>query len=70
MMSRGSFEENVEANRRLSEEMKKRGYPFHDIVYTLLFFTSDFLPAIRLTPLGVIEVKSGDVLLPSDEVFG
>ncbi|MGH3085912.1 MAG: adenine deaminase C-terminal domain-containing protein, partial [Rubrobacteraceae bacterium] len=34
MMSPGSFDEVVAANQRLSEEMKKRGYPFHDIVYT------------------------------------
>jgi adenine deaminase len=70
MMSRGSFEENVEANRRLSAEMKKRGYPFHDIVYSLLFFTCDFLPSIRLTPLGVIEVKTGEVLSPSEAIPG
>jgi adenine deaminase len=60
----------VEANRRLSAEMKKRGYPFHDIVYSLLFFTCDFLPSIRLTPLGVIEVKTGNVLSPSEEIPG
>ncbi|MBA2693818.1 MAG: adenine deaminase [Rubrobacter sp.] len=70
MMSRGSFDENVEANRRLSAEMKKRGYPFHDIVYSLLFFTCDFLPSIRLTPLGVIEVKTGNVLSLSEEIPG
>jgi adenine deaminase len=70
MMSRGSFGENVEANRRLSAEMKKRGYPFHDIVYSLLFFTCDFLPSIRLTPLGVIEVKGGEVLSPCEEIPG
>jgi adenine deaminase len=70
MMSRGSFGENVEANRRLSAEMKKRGYPFHDIVYSLLFFTCDFLPSIRLTPLGVVEVKNGRVISPGEEIPG
>lgn len=70
MMSRGSFDEAVGANRRLSAEMKKRGYPFHDIVYSLLFFTCDFLPSVRLTPLGLIEVKTGDVLLPCERVSG
>lgn len=69
MMSRGSFEEAVEANQSLSREMKKRGYPFHDIVYSLLFFTCDFLPSIRITPLGVTEVKTGDVLLPSERIL-
>lgn len=70
MMSRGSFAENVEANRRLSEEMKKRGYPFHDILYSLLFFTCDFLPSVRLTPLGLVEVKTGDVISPCEEFSG
>lgn len=69
MMSRGTFEENVAANRRLSAEMKERGYLFHDIVYSLLFFTCDFLPSIRLTPLGVVEVKTGNVLSPSEEIL-
>lgn len=65
MMSPGTFEEAVARNRSLSRELESRGYPFHDILYTLLFLTCDFLPAVRLTPRGVLEVKSGRVLVPS-----
>lgn len=65
MMAPRPFAEMVEENRRLSRELRSRGYRFHDILYTLLFLTCDFLPAFRLTPRGLLEVKSGRVLVPS-----
>jgi adenine deaminase len=45
-----------------------RGYEFHDILYTLLFLTCDFLPALRLTPLGLLDVKTAHVLVPAEEL--
>ena len=42
--------------------MPAAGYPFHDPLYSLLFASGDFLPELRLTPSGVIEVKSRTVL--------
>lgn len=51
---------------RIEEELRARaaaaGYPFHDPLYTLLFLVCDFLPDLRLTLDGLIEVKSGAVL--------
>ena len=64
MMSDLPFAEVVEQNRRLSRVVDEAGYEYHDILYTLLFLTCDFLPALRLTPLGLLEVKSSKALAP------
>ena len=65
MMSDLSFAEIVEHNRRLSKAVAEAGYEHHDILYTLLFLTCDFLPALRLTPLGLLDVKSSRILAPA-----
>jgi adenine deaminase len=44
------------------------GYEHHDILYTLLFLTCDFLPALRLTPLGLLDVKSSKALAPVERL--
>jgi adenine deaminase len=63
MMSGLPFAEVVEQNRRLSRVVTEAGYEHHDILYTLLFLTCDFLPALRLTPLGLLDVKSSETLI-------
>lgn len=65
MMSDLPFAEVVESNRRLSRIVAGAGYEHHDILYTLLFLTCDFLPALRLTPLGLLDVKASKILSPS-----
>ena len=62
MMSGLMFTEVVERNRRLSHVVTEAGYEHHDVLYTLLFLTCDFLPALRLTPLGLLDVKSARTL--------
>ncbi len=69
-MSHSSFAEVVGANRRLSRTVAEAGYEHHDILYTLLFLTCDFLPELRLTPLGLLNVKSSEVLVPSGGIMG
>jgi adenine deaminase len=54
----------VRQNESLSRAVAEAGYEHHDILYTLLFLTCDFLPALRLTPLGVLDVKSSRTLVP------
>jgi adenine deaminase len=68
MMSGVTFAEVVEQNRRLSRIMAEAGYEHHDILYTLLFLTCDFLPALRLTPLGLLDVKSSKTLAPAEQL--
>ena len=69
MMCDLPFAQVVERNRRLSHVMAEAGYEHHDILYTLLFLTCDFLPALRLTPLGLLEVKSSKTLAPVEPLI-
>ena len=66
MMSGLPFAEVVEHNRRLSKAVAEAGYEHHDILYTLLFLTCDFLPALRLTPMGLLDAKTFEVLVPAE----
>jgi adenine deaminase len=68
MMSSLPFDDVVELNRRLSHAVARAGYEHHDILYTLLFLTCDFLPALRLTPLGLIDVKSSETLAAAERL--
>jgi adenine deaminase len=70
MMSDLQFAQVVERNRRLSQVMAEAGYEHHDILYTLLFLTCDFLPALRLTSLGLLDVKSSKTLTPAERLTG
>ncbi|HEX6989129.1 MAG TPA: adenine deaminase C-terminal domain-containing protein [Bacillota bacterium] len=47
---------------QLADLLRKRGHPFHDPLYTLLFLTANHLPAVRLTRLGIWDVKRRQVL--------
>ncbi len=60
-----SFEAAVRYHDQLLHALQKRGFPFHDILYTLLFLTCDFLPGLRLIPYGLYDVKRNDILLPA-----
>jgi adenine deaminase len=62
LIKRGSFAEAVAVERELAEHMRAAGYPFHDPLYSLLFASGDFLPEVRLTPRGVLEVKTRTIL--------
>jgi adenine deaminase len=68
MMSALHFDDVVELNRRLSRAVASAGYEHHDILYTLLFLTCDFLPALRLTPLGLLDVKSSEILAAAERL--
>jgi adenine deaminase len=65
IMGRGSFADAAAAERRFREALIARGHAHHDPFFTLLFLSADFLPAVRLTPLGVWDVRASRILLPS-----
>ncbi len=65
IMTRGSVEASAGSEDELRAALVARGYPHHDPVFTLFFLSADFLPAVRLTPRGVWDVKRSRVLLPA-----
>jgi adenine deaminase len=65
VMARGSLEEAARWEDALRAALVARGYPHHEPLFTLFFLSGDFLPAARLTPRGVWDVKQGRILLPA-----
>ncbi|WP_070120955.1 adenine deaminase C-terminal domain-containing protein [Bacillus marinisedimentorum] len=64
-MSTEKMPELIEQHKMMTEELKKRGFPFSDPVYTCLFLSSTHLPYIRITPHGIHDVMKKTVLFPS-----
>jgi adenine deaminase len=62
LIAAGGFDRALAIEQELTAEMQRAGYPFHDPLYSLLFASGDFLPELRLTPRGVLEVKTRTVL--------
>jgi adenine deaminase len=65
VMMPGSLEAAAVREDALRAALVARGYPHHEPLFTLFFLAADFLPAARLTPRGVWDVKQNRVLLPS-----
>jgi adenine deaminase len=65
IMARGSLNEVAALEEGLHAALVARGYAHHAPVFSLFFLAADFLPAVRLSPLGVWDVKRGRVLLRS-----
>ena len=65
LMARGSLAEVADLEDGLRAALVARGYAHHEPVFSLFFLAADFLPAVRLSPLGVWDVKRGRVLLPA-----
>ena len=68
MMSDAPMNELAEKERALKEFLSRRGYPFHDPLFTLLFLPGDFLPEVRMTYKGVLNIKNNEVLWPRREL--
>jgi len=65
IMTRNTVDEAAEQEDELRRQLVERGYPHHEPLYTLFFLAADFLPAVRLSPRGVWDVKQHRILLPS-----
>ena len=65
LMARGSLVETAAREDGLRAALVARGYAHHEPVFSLFFLAADFLPVVRLSPVGVWDVKRGRVLLPS-----
>lgn len=66
MTKDSSFHTALVLHNELLRAVQDRGFPFHDILYTLLFLTCDFLPGLRIVPFGLLDVKTNDILLKSE----
>jgi adenine deaminase len=64
IMTAGSLVDAAGWEQELRACLAARGYAHHDPLFTMLFLAADFLPAVRLSPRGVWDVKRGRVLLP------
>ncbi|MGI8314610.1 adenine deaminase C-terminal domain-containing protein [Halobacillus mangrovi] len=65
VMSDLPLPELMEKESNLKQHLKSHGFSYSDPVYTLLFLSSMHLPYIRITPLGIMDVKKKEVLFPS-----
>ena len=68
LIAAGPYDRALAVERELADAMEQAGYPFHDPLYSLLFASGDFLPELRLTPKGLLEVKTRTVLQPAQRV--
>ena len=70
IMTPGPFEEAHAVAKELKACLQDAGYPFSDPVYSLLFFTADFLPGPRLTWSGVLDARRGKIVREAEPLDG
>lgn len=64
-MSDLPMDELMERTEQLVTLLRQRGYGHTDPLYSLFFFSSTHLPALRFTPDGLYDVKQKRMLVPS-----
>jgi adenine deaminase len=62
IMTPGPFAQALSVAKELKARLRRAGYPFSDPMYSLLFFTADFLPGPRLIWSGVLDGRTGKVI--------
>jgi adenine deaminase len=65
LMARGTLTAAADLEDGLRAALVARGYAHHEPMFSMFFLAADFLPAVRLSPVGVWDVKRGRVLMPS-----
>lgn len=50
--------------KNLYDIVLKRGFKHNDLLLCILFLSCDFLPSARITPLGILDVKKGEIIYP------
>lgn len=64
-MSDLPMDELMNQAEQLVAMLCERGYSHADPLYTLFFFSSTHLPAVRFTPDGLYDVKQKRILVPA-----
>ncbi len=62
MMSSLEFDEIVDRLEILNNLMSRKGFSHNDLLLSLIFLSCDFLPSVRITPLGVLNVKNREII--------
>ncbi|GAB6437916.1 MULTISPECIES: adenine deaminase C-terminal domain-containing protein [unclassified Bacillus (in: firmicutes)] len=62
IMSKLKMTELIQEEKQLVKLLQERGYAYDDPAFTILFFSATHLPFIRVTPIGLYDVKSSKVL--------
>lgn len=62
IMSNLKMNKLIQAEKQLVKLLKERGYAYDDPAFTILFFSATHLPFIRVTPIGLYDVKSSKVI--------
>ncbi|WP_163539184.1 adenine deaminase C-terminal domain-containing protein [Gracilibacillus sp. YIM 98692] len=65
MMSNSDMSTLIKKDQQLKELLKQYGYQYDDPPSSILFLSSMHLPFVRITPLGIIDVKKKDILFPA-----
>lgn len=62
IMSKLKMSELIQEEKQLVKLLQERGYAYDDPAFTILFFSATHLPFIRVTPIGLYDVKNSKVL--------
>lgn len=54
----------IKKEKEMIQLLKERGFPHSDLAFATLFFSATHLPYVRLTPMGLYDVKERKVLVP------
>ncbi len=63
-MSNLKMSELIQEEKQMVKLLQERGYAYDDPAFTILFFSATHLPFIRVTPIGLYDVKSSKVVAP------
>ncbi|HEB4952310.1 TPA: amidohydrolase family protein [Bacillus cereus] len=64
IMSNLKMRELIQEEKQMVKLLQERGYAYDDPAFTILFFSATHLPFIRVTPIGLYDVKSSKVVAP------
>ncbi|ASJ57131.1 adenosine deaminase [Brevibacillus formosus] len=59
------MEEVISMGENLVNQLRSKGHIHLDPIYSILFFTATHLPYARLTATGIVDVKSGQIVVPA-----
>ncbi|WP_066186288.1 MULTISPECIES: adenine deaminase C-terminal domain-containing protein [Gracilibacillus] len=65
MLYKGELSTLIERDKALKEILIDHGYQFQDPPYGLLFLSSMHLPFVRITPMGIMDVKKREIIFPA-----